>query len=170
MSSLRFIFKYVTKHKKYLVLSITSMLIYVSLNLLVPLILREIIDNAILNKNYNYLLFLSLSIVLISIGSSIFSYARRFFLQLLGQKVIFDVRNDLYNHVLKLSFSFFDKEETGQIMSRITMDVENLRMLIAMGFVMILSALLTIGSSVYVMFMLSVELTFVSILPFPLLS
>ena len=170
MSSLRFIFKYVTKHKKYLVLSITSMLIYVSLNLLVPLILREIIDNAILNKNYNYLLFLSLSIVLISIGSSIFSYVRRFFLQLLGQKVIFDVRNDLYNHVLKLSFSFFDKEETGQIMSRITMDVENLRMLIAMGFVMILSALLTIGSSVYVMFMLSVELTLVSILPFPLIS
>ncbi|MCD6484110.1 MAG: ABC transporter ATP-binding protein [Candidatus Odinarchaeota archaeon] len=167
MNSFRFVLRYVVKHKKYLTISLMSMLIYVMLNLMIPLILREIIDNAIINANIQYLLYLSLAVVGIAVAGSAFSYARRYFLQLLAQQVIYDVRNDLYGHVLQLSFSFFDKKETGQIMSRITQDVENLRRLVAMGIVMLLSAIITIISSVFVMFTLNVELTLITLLVFP---
>jgi len=63
----------------------------------------------------------------------IFQYFQTFTAEWLAQRCAYDIRNDIYNHLQRLSFAYHDKAQTGQIMQRATQDVEGVRMFISMG-------------------------------------
>ncbi|MGB2696179.1 MAG: ABC transporter ATP-binding protein [Dehalococcoidia bacterium] len=62
-----------------------------------------------------------------------FAYGQTYFGEWISQRVAYDIRNAIYNHLQRLSFAYHDKAQTGQIMSRATQDVEGVRMFISMG-------------------------------------
>jgi ATP-binding cassette subfamily B protein len=86
------------------------------------------------------------------LGSSalrgITGYGNRYFTQVISQRVAYDIRNKLYDHLQSLSFAYFDKAQTGQLMSRATVDIEATRIFISMGLLQILqTTFLTVGIS-----------------------
>lgn len=120
------------------------------LNVVVPLIIREIVDKVLVQNMYDRLAWLSLSIIVIAALRSVFSFTQRFTQQYIGQKVVFDLRNNLFKSLEEKSFSFYDQAQTGQLMSRVTSDVEQVRALLAWWLETLVSSVLTVGSVVLV--------------------
>jgi ATP-binding cassette subfamily B protein len=87
------------------------------------------------------------AIVLFAVARGVFSFVQTYSAQTLSQNVAFDFRNELFSKVQRLSFSYHDRNRTGQLMIRATDDVERLRLFIGQGLVLALQALvLLIGA------------------------
>jgi ABC-type multidrug transport system fused ATPase/permease subunit len=75
----------------------------------------------------------SLAIVGAAIGRGVFAYGQTYLAEWVSQRVAYDVRNAIYDHLQRLSYAYHDKAQTGQLMSRATQDVEGVRMFISLG-------------------------------------
>lgn len=76
--------------------AISCVAVVTYLNIIVPLIVREVVDRVLIQNKYEQLAWLSLSIVLVAALRSIFSFTQRYGQQYIGQKIVFDLRNDLF--------------------------------------------------------------------------
>jgi ABC-type multidrug transport system fused ATPase/permease subunit len=117
-------------------------------SLVIPKMLGNGIDT-VLNSGRAATLIIAAGVIL---GSSalrgITGYGNRYFTQVISQRVAYDIRNKLYDHLQSLSFAYFDKAQTGQLMSRATVDIEATRIFISMGLLQILqTTFLTVGIS-----------------------
>ena len=117
-------------------------------SLIIPKMLGNGIDT-VLNAGRASALIIAAGVIL---GSStlrgITGYGNRYFTQVISQRVAYDIRNKLYDHLQSLSFAYFDKAQTGQLMSRATVDIEAVRTFISMGLLQILqTTFLTVGIS-----------------------
>ncbi|MCH8025165.1 MAG: ABC transporter ATP-binding protein [Chloroflexi bacterium] len=108
--------------------------------LLMPIFVEEAIDRGLeINGggvgvgSRETLVWLGVAIIGISVLRGAFSFGQTYVGEWLASRVAYDLRNDIYNHLQRLSFSYHDKAQTGQIMSRATQDVEAVRMLISFG-------------------------------------
>ena len=94
---------------------------------LVPAYLpRPLIDEGLEKGDWNVVKLMVLLLVLAHGAANLLSGARGYYLQMLGQKVLFDIRRELYIHLQTLSSSFYDKRQTGAIMARVIGDVNQL--------------------------------------------
>ena len=75
----------------------------------------------------------SLAIVGAAIGRGVFAYGQTYLAEWVSQRVAYDLRNAIYDHLQRLSYAYHDKAQTGQLMSRATQDVEGVRMFISLG-------------------------------------
>ncbi|HXH20969.1 MAG TPA: ABC transporter ATP-binding protein [Dehalococcoidia bacterium] len=116
-----------------------------------PLVLRYAIDTGLSGGDESALVQSALLILLLHVGAGIFAYFQSYLSEYLSQHVAYDLRNALYNRIQSLSFSFHDKAQTGQLMSRVTADVEAsrqflssslLRMTLSFGQFVIVSAIM----------------------------
>ena len=117
-------------------------------SLIIPKMLGNGIDT-VLNAGRASALIIAAGVIL---GSSalrgITGYGNRYFTQVISQRVAYDIRNKLYDHLQSLSFAYFDKAQTGHLMSRATVDIEATRIFISMGLLQILqTTFLTVGIS-----------------------
>jgi ATP-binding cassette subfamily B multidrug efflux pump len=119
------------KYRLFLVIILLFMLINALFGLVTPYLSGIIVDEVIVKKQKHLLL--KLLILLLS-GVLIKSIARYFSLMLIEkttQNFLFDVRNDMYSRMQKMDFSYFDRTKTGNIMTRITGDLQVVRNFIA---------------------------------------
>ena len=86
-------------------------------------VVKPVIDKVIIGMDWNLARLVPLALIIVSILKGITWYARDYFMGYIGQKVVNDIRDQLYTHIQKLSFSYFTKTSTGVIMSRIVNDV-----------------------------------------------
>ncbi|HUJ17328.1 MAG TPA: lipid A export permease/ATP-binding protein MsbA [Nitrospirota bacterium] len=86
-------------------------------------LVKPAFDRVLLNRDLRLLFFLPPAIIIVSILKGVTSYARDYFMGYVGQKVVNDIRDQLYSHATSLSFSYFTKTPTGVIISRIINDV-----------------------------------------------
>jgi len=139
-------------------------------SLVIPKMLGNGIDT-VLNSGRAATLIIAAGIIL---GSSalrgITGYGNRYFTQVISQRVAYDLRNHLYDHLQGLSFAYFDKAQTGQLMSRATIDIEAVRAFISMGLLQILQTVfLTIGIS-YLLISLDWRLALMTLAFVPLMA
>ena len=99
-----------------------------------------------------------------------FTYWQHFLGEWLGQHVAFDLRNQIYDRLQRLSYAYHDKQQTGQLMSRATQDVEATRMFIQMGALRLLDMSLRIVVAAALMFMLELALALVAWALMPLVA
>ena len=112
-----------------------------------------------------------LIIVLFAIARGLFSFGQNFLSQALSENIAFDLRNDIFTKIQRLSFSYHDRNRTGQLMIRATDDVERLRSFIAMGLLMALQAFILLAGTLIILLLTNVRLTLVvlPILPIALI-
>jgi ATP-binding cassette subfamily B protein len=112
-----------------------------------------------------------LLIVLFAAVRGLFSFAQAYMGERVSQNVAFDFRNELFARIQRLSFSYHDRNQTGQLMIRATDDVEKVRMFIGQGLLMAASALLLMTGAILILATLNLRLTLVvlPILPLALL-
>ncbi|MCE2458403.1 MAG: ABC transporter ATP-binding protein [Dehalococcoidia bacterium] len=146
MSVLFRLMKYAFRHKWYLVGAYTAMVASSLSALVVPRMLGEAIDEALASGLQSRLLTLAAVIVLFSILRGIFSYGQRYLSESLSQRSAYDLREDFFKKLQSMSFGFFDREQTGDLMSRATQDVEAVRTFVSMGMVRGLSIFVTMGA------------------------
>lgn len=110
-----------------LVVAYVSLFIAVSAQLTVPYLVGRVIDDGIAADDQDVILTGAFLIIGVVAVQSIFTYIRTYLFQALAERVATDVRRQLYEHMLTLSFSFFDTSQSGQLMSRATEDVNAVR-------------------------------------------
>ncbi len=115
--------------------------------LTLPWLLRWAIDTGLSHHDKRLLVIIALAIVATALGRGLFAYGQQFMAEWIAQRVAYDIRNKIYNHLQNLSFAYHDKAQTGQIMSRATQDVEGVRLFVSMGVIrLVYIVILLIGT------------------------
>ena len=117
---------YILEHKFAYLFAVCSMLISVSLDMLSPQLTRHIVDDVILGGNIDILKFLLIGILGVGIGRCIFQYTKEYLFDITGATIIGDMRRNLFDHIQSLSADFFDRTNTGELMSRIKDDLDHI--------------------------------------------
>ena len=110
-------------HKKILALDLTSVLLMSFIDLLFPIVTGIIIDDVIPQKNIKLLIILCAAAVAAYGIKCLFEYIVTYYGHLLGVRIEVDLREKVYTHLQSLSFSYFDGQRTGHIISRLTTDI-----------------------------------------------
>ncbi|RMG95589.1 MAG: ABC transporter ATP-binding protein [Chloroflexi bacterium] len=117
------------------------------------------------------LLIAGITVVIFAIARGLFTFAQTYFSQVLSQNIAFELRNDIFAKIQRLSFSYHDRNQTGQLMIRATDDVERLRIFLAQGLLMALQAFILLVGTIIILFATNTQLTLVvlPILPIALI-
>ncbi|MDO8568930.1 MAG: ABC transporter transmembrane domain-containing protein, partial [Dehalococcoidales bacterium] len=140
------------------------------LALAIPRLTGQAIDLALSSGQHQALFLTALAVAGAGLLRSIFSYFQSYLSEYLSQKVAYDIRNQLYDRLQRLSYAFHDRSQTGQLMSRATADVEGVRMFV--GFALLRGVyfmLLMIGITV-LLFTLNWQLALISLSVLPFIS
>jgi len=160
--------KYVKPYSKYVAFAILLNIVVAGLGPLRPYLMKIAIDEHIAKHDYNGLLNIVLILFAALIFQAIVRYFLTYFTQLMGQKIIYDLRTKIFAHVQNLSLKFFDKTPIGRLVTRVTNDVESLNQLFSSGIVTIFSDVFIIIWIFIFMFSMAWELALVtlSVIPF----
>jgi ABC-type multidrug transport system fused ATPase/permease subunit len=170
LRTLKRLTKFAVPYWKIYVLTFVLVFAITGMELVQPLIIRWIVDEIFGNRAWHNLLWGVLLMGGAAVVASGLGYAQRYGMSWAGQRIIFDIRNKLYEHLQQLSFSFYDKAQTGQLMSRVTADVEQTRNFLAHQIIRIVAATVRFTASVVLMLSLDWRLTLVAMIPVPILA
>ncbi len=152
-----------------ILLAIVLIIIAMGLEILGPYLTKVAIDKYILPGDFNGLLFIVAVYLGVLLGNFIFKYFQIMLMQYIGQKVMLDLRQQLFSHVQKLHLQFFDKNPIGRLMTRVTSDVESLNQVFTEGLVMVFGDLLLIGGIVIMMLSIHLQLALWTLSVVPIL-
>ncbi len=124
---------YVQKYWSMLLLAFLCIIIGTGFGIIVPIMIGNSIDTVIAMGQRSAIVIAAVVIVAASAMRGFAGYGQRYFAEVVAQKVTYNIRNALYARLQRLSYSFHDRNQTGQLMSRATVDVEVTRMFFAMG-------------------------------------
>lgn len=144
-----------------------SALAVMGLGLIIPQIFRLTIDRAILGSQAFYLPWIGLSLLLVTVIKGVFSFTQRYWMEHVAQKLIYGLRNELFEHLQQLSFSFYDHTQTGQLMSRVTADVEMLKRFFGFGLLHLFQGAVTFAGVLTVIIAMNWRLSLLTILTLP---
>ncbi|WP_026884004.1 ABC transporter ATP-binding protein [Clostridium akagii] len=164
------LFSYLKPYKLKVVI-VLILLIYVMLcGLLNPYLLKLAIDNYISRKDLNGLITISAVLFGFNILSMFASKIRIIMMAKITNKIILEIRQELYIHIQKLSFSFFDNRPIGKILARVIGDVNSLQDLFSNSITNFIPEVLTLVCVTVIMFSMNVKLAIVSICILPFLG
>ncbi|WP_047982954.1 ABC transporter ATP-binding protein [Ornithinibacillus californiensis] len=156
--------------KTYLLGAIIAMVVSTAVRLTIPILIgKAAFDIAIANKDTDLLIYLVIIIGVLYLISYIANYLRIKWVNLLGQNVIYDLRQHLFTHVQSLSNNFFDKRSAGSILVRIMNDTNSLQELFSNGIINLLMDILTLLGIVTILFALSPKLALAVLVILPLM-
>jgi ATP-binding cassette subfamily B multidrug efflux pump len=161
---------YYWPYKKYFIYSISFLLLVTLITVVYPMILQVTIDEVVLKGKYHWIPYLTIGFILLMAVKGVATYINQYTGDLFGIISVYKMRNSLYEKLQYLSFKYYDNAKTGDLMSRLTADVEGFRFFLSFGFSELLRFLILIAISVSVMFYYSVSLTFVTLITLPFLA
>ncbi|HPY95390.1 MAG TPA: ABC transporter transmembrane domain-containing protein, partial [Clostridia bacterium] len=167
MSSLRRIIGLLRPYRGMVLLAFLFQTVVITTRLIQPLVTRLVVNEVIIAGHQELLIRLCLSLLgLVTIRASS-GFLRVQLMERASQSVAYDLRTGLFRHLEKMSFSFYDQNRVGEIMSRMTGDLEGVRDYLAEGIVTFFEQTLTFFGALIFMFTLSwqVSLTILTTLP-----
>ena len=165
MGLYRRFFSYYRPHMGLFVLDMVVAVISSFLSVLFPLLTNYLLDGPVADGNVRLMIAVFSVMLAVYVFQAVSTYIRIRWGHILGVRIENEMRQDLFNHLQDLSFSYFDRTKTGTIMSRITNDLFQ----IADGPEDFLISILTIALAYIFMFRVSVPLALVSLIPLPIM-
>ncbi len=166
---------YVKPYTWFIVLAVIGGIIKFTIPLLVPQITRYLLDDVLLNKALGangqiqeLLRVLGLMILLYIFVWAPGTYVRGYFAGLAGHRAVFDLRQDLYEHILRMSASFFDRNRSGAIVSRLMSDVLLMQNLVGNALTNVWMDTAAIIVVLFFLLQINVKLTLVGLVTFPI--
>ena len=160
---------YVKPYKHFVIFAILMNIIVAALGPIRPYLTKIAVDDYIANSDYNGLLIISLALFGSLIFQAVIQYFLTYFTQYLGQKTLYDLRTQIFNHIQKLALKFFDRTPIGRLVTRATNDVEALGELFSSGIVMVFSDIFIIFWILGFMFFMDFNLSLVTLSVLPVL-
>ncbi len=137
--------------------------------LVVPALLAWVVDVGVQHGRLNELLLAAGAVLVVSALRGLTAYGQGYLSQEVSQLVSYDLRNRLYSHLQTLSFSYHDDAETGQLMSRMTADIEAVRNSLPLGFLRVVNTVVTFGAVAVILALLDWRLAIIVLLCVPVL-
>lgn len=130
------------------------------------------VDDYITLKNYSGLVYIISLMFALLIFQVIFQFLFVYFTNILGQKVVFDIRTKLFSRIIKFKMSYYDKSSVGRLVTRSVNDMETIASIFSQGLFMIFADLILMLSVILVMIYLSFKLSIIvfAVLPFILIA
>lgn len=130
------------------------------------------VDDYITLKNYSGLVYIISLMFAVLIFQVIFQFLFVYFTNILGQKVVFDIRTKLFSRIIKFKMSYYDKSSVGRLVTRSVNDMETIASIFSQGLFMIFADLILMLSVISVMIYLSLKLSIIvfAVLPFILIA
>ncbi len=154
---------------RYLIIgAILSLVIFTNLGLVMPLMLKVIIDRVLVNNQLNFVFIILVTILLIYTIREIFFYVSRYMIFYISQRILFNVRTKLFRHLQNLSLQFYEEYRTGKLISNIITDVAALQQMVSASMVNLAVNLLMIVFIVGVLFVMNPILALISLVLIPL--
>jgi ATP-binding cassette subfamily B protein len=163
------LFAYLRPHWREATLGIIALLIVNGLGVYIPLLIRACVDLLSIEFNLNQLRNLVLQIVLFSSAMWLIRMASRIWLFGVGRQVEFDLKQRIFGHLLTLEPSYFASNTVGDLISRATSDVDNIRRLLGFAVLSIANTVFAYVLTLPVMLSLSVDLTLASLAVYPVM-
>ena len=163
------LFSYLTPYIPFAVIGLTLTVGITALTLTPPLLMRAFVDRVLVQKNLSLFAIIIVVWASVRLGSALVSVFRSYVMQWLGNKVLFDLRVELYDHLQLLRLSYYNRHQTGQIMQRVTGDLNRLQYFIAEGFQEVLVNVVTMVLIAGILLWLNWELFLVILAPIPII-
>lgn len=160
---------YVKPYKKYVIFAILLNIFVAGLGPVRPYLTKVAIDDYIAHSNYNGLILIAALLFGSLMLQAFVQYFLTYYTQYLGQKTLYDLRTQLFEHVQKLALKYFDRTPIGRIVTRTTNDVESLGELFSSGIVMVFSDIFIIIWILAFMFFMDIPLSLVTLSVLPVL-
>jgi ATP-binding cassette subfamily B multidrug efflux pump len=161
---------YLARYRKRYVLGFIALVLAQALRVNLPLIIKAAIDSLSRGVTWSGLLFYAALLLMIALGLAVFQFWMRWILIGISRDVEYDLRNDLFLHLMRLSPRYYTQTLTGDLMSKLTNDLNAVRNLVGPG-IMYSATTVVIGlATVGVMLHLDWRLTLLALAPMPLVS
>ncbi len=152
---------YVRPYRLAVAISVVLMLLIAAVEIVGPLILREAIDGQIMKGRTDRLGALTFMFLAALTGSFITRYAQMILMAYVGQRVMVDLRVQMFSHLQRMSVSFFDRNPIGRLVTRLTNDIATIEQTVSLGLVSALTNVLMVGAIMVVLFLLDWRLALV---------
>ncbi len=170
MNNLKSFLPYVSKYRRELLLGILALIITDAMTLVVPWLIKDFIDIISVKPEKAQILKYVLLLFLISLGLMGGRYWWRKYMFGLSRKIEFDILNDLFQHLLSLDRLWYQKQKTGDLMSRATNDLRAVREFFGLGILILIDAVFVIIMAVIMMSFINFDLALKVFIPLPFIS
>jgi ATP-binding cassette subfamily B multidrug efflux pump len=160
---------YLKPFKLVLTLVVLFVLLYTVLGLIGPYLMGIAIDKTILVKDLSGLAHISLLMLLVFLLSAAFQTASNWIMASISQRALKQVRKDLFEHLQSLSLSFFDRNPAGELMSRLTNDIDAINQALSQNVTSLVASMLSLFGILIAMFVLNFWLALSSLLVVPIM-
>ena len=161
---------YLNKYRKTFAIGALCVLFHNGVWILFPLVIRDAVQALNTEVSRQTLLKYALCLLAIAVVKGILQYLTRWILIGVSREIEFDLRNDLFAHLERLSYGFYQRTRTGDIMARMTNDLNAVRMLVGPGIMYTANTIMFTAVSLMFMLSISPKLTLFAFLPLPIFS
>jgi len=161
------IFRYCSRYRRKMIAACVFLILYIAINLITPMISGIIVDDVIKGGKREMLSVLLLILLVGSVLKSAAMYFRGILFEGFSQDCLYDLRNDMYTHLQHLPFSFYDNNRVGELMSRMTGDLEGVRVFLASGIPVLMENGVYFFGTAVILFTLNAKLALATLLVTP---
>lgn len=160
---------YLRPHWRATVLGIIALFVVNGLGAYIPLLIRDCVKK--LSENFDYGQIIRYFIIIVSLSSSMWliRMASRIWIFGVGRQVEFDLKQQIFEHLLKLEPSYFATNTAGDLISRATSDVDNIRRLLGFVVLSFVNTIFAYALTLPIMFSLNLELAGLALIPYPIM-
>lgn len=161
--------RYLKPYKWFVLFALILLLTSSGLYLIGPHLIKIAIDEYIMKNNIGGLSFIALVYLFVLIFGFVMKFFHTYIMQIIGQKVMYDMRMEIFTHLQGLSVSFFNRNPVGRLMTRVTTDVDALNELFASGVVTIFGDIFTLLGIIVFLLYYNVKLALITFSVVPIL-
>jgi ATP-binding cassette, subfamily B, multidrug efflux pump len=166
------LFTYIRPYSKHVTATIGAALLTTIIELSPPWVIRFAVDRFITAGNIQWVWYSAIGLLLIAFVQGGFDFLRLYLTAYTGQRIVFKIRNAVFGHINRLSFSYFDEASTGDLMSRVTSDVDILNNFFGRAVVIVFTNILTLTGILIVLLIWNwrIALIYMALIPLIILG
>ena len=161
---------YIRPYVKHLAFAIVCIVLAAAANLYVPWIIKDMIDKVLMERDMAMLNLIAVGIVVVFFFRGIFYYGQSYLVSFVGQRVVIDIREALFEKFQRMPLAYFDRHQTGEIMSYVTNDVQALQNALVDKLIEFVTEASILIGSIVLMFYLDWKLTLITLITVPLVG
>jgi ATP-binding cassette, subfamily B, multidrug efflux pump len=148
--------------------SLGSLLCLTAANAVTPQLFRWGIDGGITKQDLQIVLYSAGAMVLAAISRGLFNFGQSFWAEAASQGVAYDLRNRIFSKIQNLSFSYHDRAQTSQLLTRVTNDIEQIRTFVGTSLVQVISSVVTLATIAIVLLVMNWRLALITLSVVPM--
>ncbi len=162
--------KYIRPYTKQLVAAVACIVLAAGANLYMPWIIKDMIDKVLMERDMAMLNLIAGGIVVVFFFRGVFYYGQSYLVSFVGQRVVIDIREALFEKFQRMPLAYFDRHQTGEIMSYVTNDVQALQNALVEKLIEFVTEASILIGSIVLMFYLDWKLTLITLITVPLVG